>query len=38
MKSEYSELEMEVIVFSSEDIITASGENDENEGARVPLS
>jgi hypothetical protein len=35
MKSEYSELEMEVIVFSSEDIITASG---ENEGPWVPLS
>ena len=32
MKEKYEELEIEVIAFDSEDIITASGDPDEGEG------
>lgn len=33
----YEELEMEVIIFTAEDVITTSGGRDEDEGEIVPL-
>ena len=30
-KEKYEELEMEIIEFDTEDVITTSGDNDENE-------
>ncbi len=40
MKEEYKKIELEIICFAQEDVITTSGDGDntqEHEGDRVPL-
>ena len=37
MKEEYEKIELEIISFGQEDVITASGNDDEYEGDRVRI-
>jgi|GEM_PF-6102280 hypothetical protein len=40
MKEEYKKIELEIICFAQEDVITTSGDGDnihDNEGDRVPI-